>query len=82
MVGMIVEEQRAGSEGGAARDCDPMACDPLFSIKYMAGLGAMLALLALLTASATNSLRYVAVLASKGFLYPFSMAAVAASRGC
>ena len=76
MVGMIVEEQRPDLRAALRGIATQWRAILLFSIKYMAGLGAMLALLALLTASATNSLRYVAVLASKGFLYPFSMAAV------
>ena len=76
MVGMIVEEQRPDLRAALRGIATQWRAILLFSIKYMAGLGAMLALLALLTASATNSLKSLAILASKEFLYSFSMAAV------
>jgi hypothetical protein len=76
MVGMIVEEQRPDLRAALRGIATQWRAILLFSIKYMAGLGAMLALVALLSASATNSLKSLAILASKEFLYSFSMAAV------
>jgi hypothetical protein len=76
IVGMIVEERRTNLRAAWHEVAPEWREILLLSAKYILGLGAMGALLMLLSASATISLRYAEILASKAFIYPFSVVAI------